>query len=159
MNSYPDYLRIVNNHVQITRVLTQLIVLSGGLAFRFTVVYNKIHTIKYTDSSKDTTKEIYRQHNLISLRKAYSFSKDVKVKAVHISPETLFGIYCTRVNKILSLDMCFVEFLNFFCLRNKFCLQDFIFVGLLILQGFVYQENFCCKLITKVISTKSQFGY
>lgn len=43
VNSYPDYLRTVNNRVQITCVLTELIVLSCGLALWFTVVHNRIY--------------------------------------------------------------------------------------------------------------------
>lgn len=43
VNSYPEYLRTVNNRVQITYVLTELIVLSCGLALWFTVVHNRIY--------------------------------------------------------------------------------------------------------------------
>lgn len=43
VNSYRDYLRMVNNLTQITCVLTQLIVLSCGPVLWLTVVHNRIY--------------------------------------------------------------------------------------------------------------------
>lgn len=91
-------------------------------------------------------KNFSRKCNLRSLRNSYSFSKNLEAKVECISSETLCRICYTSLIKILSFYICFLEFLNFFCSRNRSSSYRNLFCLVLYGFDFIFQWNFCCKV-------------